>query len=99
MYICNGCVDLAKSVISENEPASTPIAELSAGTEQEPPEQEPPEQEYRVQCSFCGKRRDQATALVVSSALTSRNSPATICAECLGLCSEIITEELGDPAT
>ena len=89
VYICNGCVDLAKSVISDNEPASTPVAELSAGTEQEP----------RVQCSFCGKRRDQAAALVVSSALTSRNSPATICAECLGLCSEIITEELGDPAT
>jgi hypothetical protein len=82
VYICNGCVDLATSVISDNEPASTPIAELSAGSGQEPPEQE-----HRVQCSFCGKRRDQAAALVVSSALTSRNSPATICAECLGLCS------------
>jgi hypothetical protein len=32
---------------------------------------------------------------VVSTAQTSRNTTATICNECLGLCTEIIAEELG----
>jgi hypothetical protein len=83
VYICNGCVDLAKGVIGSGEPARTGIAELAAGPEQEP----------RAQCSFCGKHRDQVPGLVVSSAQTSRKTAATICAECLDLCTEIITEE------
>ncbi len=49
-----------------------------------------------MQCSFCGKCRDQVAGLVVSSAQTGRNAPATICNECLDLCTEIITEELGE---
>ena len=69
------------------EPVTTEIAELTAGPEQEP----------RTQCSFCGKRRDQVAGLVVSSAQTGRKAPATICTECLDLCTEIITEELGAP--
>jgi ClpX C4-type zinc finger len=89
VYICNGCVDLAGGVIGDGEPVITQVAELSAGSEREP----------RVQCSFCGKCRDQVAGLVVSSAQTGRNTPATICTECLGLCNEIITEEFGDPAT
>ena len=67
---------------------STRVAELTAGPEQEP----------RAQCSFCGKRRDQVPGLVVSSAQTERKTPAAICAECLGLCTEILIEE-GHPAT
>jgi hypothetical protein len=87
VYICDGCVDLALTVLTSGEPVTTRVAELSAGPEQEP----------RVQCSFCGKRRDQVAALVVSTAQTGRNTPATTCDECLGLCTEIITEELGEP--
>ena len=86
VYICDGCVTLAKSVISTGEPSTTAIAELAAGPEDEP----------RTQCSFCGKRRDQVAGLVVSSVLTERKAPATTCTECLGLCTEIITEELGE---
>jgi ClpX C4-type zinc finger len=86
VYICNGCVDLARDVISTSEPVMTEVAELSAG----------PEQEGRVQCSFCGKRRDQVAGLVVSTAQTGRNTTATICTECLGLCTEIMLEEFGE---
>jgi hypothetical protein len=86
VYICDGCVTLAKSVISTGEPSTTAIAELAAGPEDEP----------RTQCSFCGKRRDQVAGLVVSSVQTERKAPATTCTECLDLCTEIITEELAD---
>jgi ClpX C4-type zinc finger len=86
VYICDGCVALAKSVISTGEPSTTAIAELAAGPEDEP----------RTQCSFCGKRRDQVAGLVVSSVQTERKAPATTCTECLDLCTEILTEELGE---
>jgi hypothetical protein len=85
VYICDRCVDLANAVISDGQPVTTEIAELTAGPEQEP----------RVQCSFCGKRRDQVAGLMVSSVQTGRNTPATTCNECLDLCTEIVAEELG----
>jgi hypothetical protein len=40
-----------------------------------------------AKCSFCGKRRHQVSGLALAAA-------GTICAECLALCREIITEEL-----
>jgi len=86
VYICDRCVDLAKVVVSDGEPVTTEIAELTAGPGDEP----------RTQCSFCGKRRDQVASLVVSSAQTGRNTAATTCNECLDLCTEIIAEELGE---
>ena len=89
VYICDRCVDLAKSLTSDGQPVATEIAELTAGSEQEP----------RTQCSFCGKRRDQVAGLMVSSVQTERKAPAAICTECLGLCTEIITEELGELPT
>jgi hypothetical protein len=85
VYICDGCVGLAKVVISDGQPVTTEIAELTAGPGDEP----------RVLCSFCGKRRDQVAGLMVSSIQTERKAPAAICSECLDLCTEIITEELG----
>jgi hypothetical protein len=87
VYICNGCTDLAEGVISDGKPVMTQVAGLYAG----------PRQESRVPCSFCGKCRDQVAGLVMSTAQTGRNHPATICNECLDLCREIITEELGAP--
>ena len=89
VYICDRCVDLAKSLTSDGQPVTTEIAELTAGSEQEP----------RTQCSFCGKCRDQVAGLIVSSVQTERKAPAAICTECLGLCTEIITEELGELPT
>ena len=89
VYICNGCIDLAKGVIGSGGLVTTGFAELAAGPEQEP----------RAQCSFCGKCRDQVAGLVVSSAQTGRNTPATICTECLDLCVEIVIEEFGERLT
>ena len=86
VYICDGCVDLAKVVLSDSQPVTTEIAELTAGPEDEP----------RTQCSFCGKRRDQVASLIVSSVQTERKAPAAICSECLDLCTEIIDEELAE---
>ena len=86
VYICDGCIDLAKSVLGDGQPVTTEIAELTAGPVDEP----------RVQCSFCGKCRDQVAGLMVSSVQTERKAPATICSECLDLCTEIVTEELGE---
>ena len=39
------------------------------------------------QCSFCGKDRHQAAAIVAAG-------DARICSECLALCDEILSEEL-----
>src|SRR5206468_10291752 len=78
-----------KGVIGSDEIVSTGFAELAAGPADQP----------RVQCSFRGKCRDQVAGLIVSSAQTGRNTPATICTECLDLCTEIITEELGELPT
>jgi ClpX C4-type zinc finger len=86
VYICDGCVDLAKVVLSDGQPVSTEIAELTAGPVDEP----------RTQCSFCGKRRDQVAGLVVGSVQTERKAPAAICTECLDLCVEIVAEELAE---
>jgi hypothetical protein len=89
VYICDKCVDLGKAVIGSGEIVSTGFAELAEGPDDEP----------KTQCSFCGKRRDQVAGLVVSSVRTERKAPASICTECLDLCTEIITEELGEPPT
>jgi len=86
VYICDGCIDLARVVLSDGLPVTTEIAELTAG----------PADERRTQCSFCGKRRDQVAGLVVGSVQTERKAPAAICAECLDLCVEIIVEELAE---
>jgi hypothetical protein len=86
VYICDGCVDLALVVISDGQPVTTEIAELTAGPAGKP----------RTQCSFCGKCRDQVAGLVVGSVQTERKAPAAVCTECLGLCTEIIAEELAE---
>jgi hypothetical protein len=86
VYICDGCVDLAKVVLSDGQPVTTAIAELTAGPADQP----------RTQCSFCGKCRDQVPGLVVGSVRTERKVPAAICTECLDLCVEIIAEELAE---
>ncbi|MGO9197626.1 MAG: ClpX C4-type zinc finger protein [Acidimicrobiales bacterium] len=44
-------------------------------------------------CSFCGKARLQVQALV-SAPPREDHKPPTICDECLGLCGEILSEQL-----
>jgi hypothetical protein len=89
VYICDGCIDLVKSVISSGNPASTRLGPINAA----------PEQEKRVRCSFCGKNRGQAAGLAVvpAAAAGKTSASAAICSECLALCDEIIAEELLPP--
>jgi ClpX C4-type zinc finger len=85
VYICEGCVSLARGVISSGNAAATRLGPLNAASEQD----------SKLKCSFCGKDRAQAGGLVVLTAGTPRKIVAGICPECLDLCDEIVAEELG----
>ena len=87
VYICDGCVDLVKNVTGEGQAVRTALGPISAV----------PGDEHRVQCSFCGKNRRQASGLAVMPTVTAGkkgNASAAICSECLDLCDEIVAEEL-----
>ena len=47
--------------------------------------------DIRIRCSFCGKTHDQVRKLIAGP------DDTFICDECIGLCSEIINEELKQP--
>jgi hypothetical protein len=87
VYICDGCVDLANGVVGSGEAASTPLGPINTVSEQD----------VQVGCPFCGKNRGQVAAMAVVPAVTVErtNASAAICNECLGLCDEILAEELG----
>ena len=55
-----------------------------------------PEQDQQLHCSFCGKYRRQVDGMAAFPAERAGRPPATaaVCAECLDLCREIITEEV-----
>lgn len=79
VYICNECIKKADRVIATGEPTATPLSAMkSAGEDQDA---------LRLKCSFCGKRRHQASGLAVAAKVA-------ICTECLALCNEIATEAL-----
>jgi ClpX C4-type zinc finger len=84
VYVCDGCVRLARSVVGSGSAADTALGTLNAASEQD----------SKLRCSFCGKDRAQAGGLVVLTVGTPRKIVACICPECLDLCDEIITEEL-----
>ena len=46
--------------------------------------------EPRIHCSFCGKTEDQVHKLIAGP------GNAFICDECVGICTEILEEEMGD---
>ena len=46
--------------------------------------------EQKVRCSFCQKTEDQVRKLIAGP------EGVFICDECIGICSEIMEEELGD---
>jgi hypothetical protein len=103
VYICGGCVELVKNVISSGQAARTELG----------PVDNVPGQLKRERCNFCGKPRDQVTGLAAialegdgQGGTDGRTAGATgggakgkpagtamICSECLVLCDEIITEE------
>lgn len=86
VYICDACVELARGVVGSGSAASTRLGPMHAVADRDRP----------VRCRFCGKHRDQVSGLAAMSAETGDESsgPATICNECLSLCTEIIAEEL-----
>jgi ATP-dependent protease Clp ATPase subunit len=84
VYICDRCVIRAHAVIAgQGQTASTHLATIhQVGDAYE-----------AAQCSFCGKRRYQ----VAGMAAAAPGDNLAVCEECLDLCDEIISEELGEP--
>jgi hypothetical protein len=87
VYICDSCIDLAGTVVSSGQAAGTEFGAMIAL----------PEGQARVRCTFCGKDRGQASGMAVMPTVTvgRTSANAAVCSECLALCNEIITEELG----
>ena len=90
VYICNRCIDAAVDVITCGRAARTALGEMTSV----------PEEQSGVRCNFCGKDRGQVERVAVMPEVTVErsSSSAAICSECLALCGEIITEELGTGA-
>jgi hypothetical protein len=87
VYICDGCTDLAVDVITSGRAARTALGTMSSV----------PEEQSGVRCNFCGKDRGQVERVALMEEVTVDRtcSSAAVCSECLLLCGEIITEELG----
>jgi ATP-dependent protease Clp ATPase subunit len=75
--ICDGCVSRVRAVLA----GPGQLSSTPIATIQ------PVSDEAAEQCSFCGKRRYQVAAMA------SAGYPRIICAECLDLCEEILSEE------
>jgi ATP-dependent protease Clp ATPase subunit len=80
VYICDGCMRRTRAVIAE--PGRT-ASTPTATIERVHAET------LSAQCSFCGKHRYQVAAMASAG-------DARICDECLELCDEIVSEELGE---
>lgn len=86
VYICGGCVTLARHVLADGVTVTTDRGPLHAVPEQQP----------RARCNFCGKQRDQVAGQAGIPVLATGKADAghaVICDECLDLCDEIITDE------
>ena len=87
IYICDGCIDLAVEVITSGRAEHTVLGVLDSV----------PEEQSGVRCNFCGKDRGQVERVAIMAEVTVErtSSSAAICSECVMLCGEILTEELG----
>jgi ATP-dependent protease Clp ATPase subunit len=94
VFICNECVVLCREIIGPTAPVETPgqpertTADFPA---QPAPEDEdvtakkkPPDDRH---CSFCAKDRSEVVRIVAGPTVY-------ICNECIGLCEDILAEEL-----
>lgn len=90
VWICDGCIKLAGTVMTSGCAAQTPLGRLSAV----------PEDATDRRCSFCGTRRYQVSGLVISigNPIGKIREDASICAECLSLCQEICAERRSSTA-
>jgi hypothetical protein len=80
VYICDPCIMAAVGVSASGRPAKDPKLQPVAVTSE-------------LACSFCGKPRSDVKTLVSAPASENQKS-ATICDECLGLCGEILSQQL-----
>jgi ribosomal protein S14 len=82
VYICDPCILAAVGVSTSGRPAKdSALHSLPSSSD--------------LACSFCGKARAAVDALIAGP--SARNTgPPTICNECLGLCGEILSEQLRD---
>ena len=80
VYICDPCIMAAVGVTASGRAAKDPKLQPVPASSQ-------------LVCSFCGKARIDVQALV-SAPAREEHTPPTICGECLGLCGEILSEQL-----
>jgi hypothetical protein len=94
LAICDGCVDLALEALDTGAVVTRGTARL---------EQTEPS-DAKARCNFCGKSLQQAPAMAEAPGRLvaqkyeragRRKAPPRICSECLELCGEILSEELG----
>jgi hypothetical protein len=90
VFICAGCVTLARHVIAAGVTVTTERGPIHVVPGQQP----------RARCNFCGKQRDQVAAqagipLCATEKITEKTTErhAVICDQCLDLCDEIITDD------
>jgi ATP-dependent protease Clp ATPase subunit len=79
VYICNECIDRVHTVLATPGQAASTPVGAIAQVS---------DADRTERCSFCGKRRYRVTSMASTAG-------AQICNECISLCDEIITEELG----
>ena len=88
-FICDRCVELSAAVLSDGERRSTACTSLVCVARAD----------GKARCGFCGRRRAQADAMVEAPTrpqagkLRGRRPGVRICAACVELCQEIVTEE------
>jgi hypothetical protein len=80
VYVCDPCILAAVGVTASGRPASDPVLVPVAASAAQC-------------CSFCAKSRAAVEALVSAPSRTGDTAPA-ICGECLGLCGELLSEQL-----
>jgi hypothetical protein len=82
VYICDPCITAAVGVTASGRPAKDPKLQPVPGRSE-------------LHCSFCGKARTELKALVSApSGSGEKYESPSICDECLGLCGEILSQQL-----
>jgi ClpX C4-type zinc finger len=84
VYICDECVKLCNDILAE-EAQRTHLA--TDETASPPKRHEGARESGPKLCSFCGKSRAEVSKLIAGPA-------ACICNECIGVCNDIIAEEI-----
>ena len=81
VYICDECIKLCNDIIAEK--AGKPPLEDQPRSDKE----ERTGGTMTLRCSFCGKQQHEVQTLIAGPS-------AYICDECIGLCNDIIAEEI-----